>query len=58
MIAMGITEKTEIENLWNRYMWGMGKEVENLSVGSAIMAYYPLTQNYFNKLKYKFYWFR
>ena len=37
----------EIKTLWDRYMWGVGKDLEKLLVGKPFLVTYPLTQNYF-----------
>lgn len=35
----------EITTLWERYMWGIGKYVENCRDGEPITHIYPITQN-------------
>lgn len=37
----------EIKVLWERYSTTMGKQVESLNEGKALLIYYPLTQDYF-----------
>lgn len=39
--------RTEAETLWNQYSWGMGSTLEKLEEGKPLLAYYPVTQNYF-----------
>jgi len=43
--------KTEINVLWERYMWGMGNRVEQIVEGQYIDIYYPVTQEYFVNYK-------
>lgn len=43
--------KTEINVLWERYMWGMGHRVEQIPEGQYIDGYYPVTQEYFINYK-------
>lgn len=37
----------EINTLWERYMWGIGEELERLADGHPFTFYYPVTQDYF-----------
>ena len=37
----------EIHTLWERYMWGIGNELERLPEGELLGIFYPITQEYF-----------
>jgi hypothetical protein len=37
----------EIDILWERYLWGVGNELEKLDEGEPLLRYYPVTQEYF-----------
>lgn len=37
----------EIDILWDRYLWGVGNELEKLAEGEPFLSFYPVTQEYF-----------
>jgi len=39
--------KTEVQTLWDRYQEGIGNDLEALPQGQPLLAFYPVTQDYF-----------
>jgi hypothetical protein len=39
--------RVEIDTLWNRYMAGIGKTLEDLPNNQPLLFFYPVTQDYF-----------
>lgn len=46
--AFLLSIRDEVDTLWNRYMWGIGEELEKLPENQPFLWQYPLTQNYFS----------
>lgn len=46
--AFLLSIRDEVDTLWDRYMWGIGEELEKLPENQAFLWYYPITQSYFS----------